>query len=91
MCSCEKVEIPKDILAYLVEHPEAQDTLEGIIEWWVLDQEIKRQSAEVKEAIDHLVSECLLIEKQGADSRIHYRANRRKMKRIKTMIKQRSR
>jgi hypothetical protein len=29
-----KAQISNEILAYLVEYPQAQDTLEGIVEWW---------------------------------------------------------
>ncbi len=50
-CSYRKTQITYDILGYLAEHPGAQDTLEGIIEWWLLEQEIKRQTGKVKEAL----------------------------------------
>jgi hypothetical protein len=29
------------ILAYLAEHPQAMDTIEGIAEWWVRRQEVR--------------------------------------------------
>jgi predicted transcriptional regulator len=87
MCFSERTQILREILSYLVEYPDAQDTVEGIVEWWVLDQEIKRHVSEVKEALTKLVSEGLLIEKQGPDSRTHYLVNRRRLKRIKDMIK----
>jgi hypothetical protein len=30
-----KTEIAREILAYLLDHPDAQDTLDGISQWWV--------------------------------------------------------
>lgn len=67
--------IADEILAYLVEHPNARDTLEGIVQWWLLEQEIKKWTAEVKAALAGLVGEGLVIEERGADTRVHYRLN----------------
>jgi len=36
-------DISLKILAYLLNNPNAQDTLEGISEWWLLDQDIKNE------------------------------------------------
>jgi len=30
----------REILAYLADHPDAQDTLAGIFEWWLLERKI---------------------------------------------------
>lgn len=64
-----------EILAYLVEHPNARDALEGIVQWWLLEQEIKRWTAEVKAALAGLVDEGLVIEEEGVDAKLHYRLN----------------
>lgn len=82
-----KSQIAYDILGYLVEHPDAQDTLEGIVEWWLLEQQIKRQTAKVRKALAELVSKRLILERQGKDSRTHYRINRRKLKEIRMLVK----
>lgn len=75
-----------DILAYLNEHEGAQDTLEGIAEWWLLEQEIMRVVRLVEEALDELVERGLVIAHTGADSQTHYRINKRKTKEIKELI-----
>lgn len=86
-CSHGKSQITYDILGYLAEHPEAQDTVEGIIEWWLLEQQITRQTSKVREALAELVSKGLILERKGEDSRTHYRINQRKYKEIRVLLK----
>jgi hypothetical protein len=69
-------------------HPKAQDTLEGIVEWWLLEQEIRRSTALVNAALSELISQGLVLEHRGKDGRIHYRINRRKVARIRALLKQ---
>ena len=83
-----KSQIAYQILAYLVEHPDAQDTLEGIVEWWLLDRQIRFHTARVKQAISELVAERLILENKGSDSKTHYRINRAKSKEIKEFFRQ---
>jgi hypothetical protein len=59
-----------EILAYLVDHPEAQDTVEGIVAWWVLEQRLKRQTSRVKEALAELVAGESVIARRRRDARI---------------------
>jgi hypothetical protein len=75
------------ILTYLVEHPEAQDTLEGIVEWWLLERAIKFQEAAVSKAIAELVTKGLVIGQKGYDSKIHYRVNQSRFEEIKKLVK----
>jgi hypothetical protein len=85
-CITGELKIAHEILAYLVENPDAQDTLEGIIQWWLLEQRIKRQTTNVKEALAELVAQGLIIERQGRDSRTHYRINRRRRGEIRALL-----
>lgn len=79
--------MPFEILAYLAENPLAQDTVEGVVEWWLLDRRIKDHTAEVKEALHDLVSRGLVLERRGKDARSYYRVNRRKLREISKIIK----
>ena len=63
----------RQILDYLAEHPAAQDTLRGIVEWWILKQKIARTTAEVEAALARLVASGKLSVTTGADGRMHYR------------------
>lgn len=83
----DEFEIAYHILAYLHAHPDAQDTLEGIVEWWLLEQKIARQTEIVKNALADLSDRGLIVSKIGADSRIHYSIERRKKKEIEALLK----
>lgn len=87
--TAEKLPVAREILAYLAEHPDAQDTVEGIVEWWLLEQKIKRHTAQVKEALAELVAKGLVLERKGKDARIHYRVNRRKSGEIRALLRER--
>ena len=67
------------ILAYLAENPNAQDTVEGIVEWWLLEEEIKHRQAEVKRALSELVDKGLVLERTGQDQRTRYQLNQERL------------
>jgi Fe2+ or Zn2+ uptake regulation protein len=77
MCQVEKTYIARNVLAYLSEHGDARDTLEGIVEWWLVEQRIIEQTAAVREVLDELVAGGLLHKSEGADSRTFYHVKRR--------------
>lgn len=83
----EPAEIAQEVLAYLAEHPRAQDTLEGIVQWWLLEQEIRRGTAQVQAALAELVARGLALERQGKDGRTYYRINRRRLAQIRELLK----
>jgi len=60
------------ILDYLSDNPDAGDTFEGIMEWWLLTQSIKFEMQTVSAAIASLVAEGLIVEQKGLDSRSIY-------------------
>ena len=84
----DESKIGNEILAYLVDHPKAQDTLEGIVEWWLLEREIRFETTRVKEALSDLVARGLILEKKGSNSQIHYRLNQSKYKELQQLLKQ---
>lgn len=65
--------VAKAILDYLRKHPEAQDTLAGIDQWWLPRQDVKSRTATIKEALNELVTAGLISEHEGKDAQISYR------------------
>lgn len=82
----KKPEIAREILAYLIEHPDAQDTLEGIIQWWLLERKIKYESEMVKEILSELVNKGLLIEQRNSTSGVRYRINSNRFREIQAIL-----
>lgn len=79
-----------DILAYLSEHPDAQDTLQGIVEWWLLEQEIKSRISQVERALAELIDKGFVLESKRGESETRYRINRRKSKQVKTLLRRKA-
>lgn len=79
-----------EILAYLVSQPKAEDTLEGIAEWWLLEQRVADAVAEVNKALAELKSTQLILARQRQDGRTHYRLNPKKAEEVKMMLKENS-
>jgi hypothetical protein len=75
-----------EILAHLCEHPSAQDTLEGIVEWWLLEQKIRQLITETRAALRELVAERLVLTRQGSEGHTYYRVNRSKLRAIRTLL-----
>ena len=48
------------IKQYLNEHPQAADTLEGIVHWWLLRQRYERAVSLVDDALELLVQQGVL-------------------------------
>jgi len=59
--------IASDIARYLEDRPNAADTLDGITKWWLLRQRIEESDALVREALDHLISESVVVRKRNLD------------------------
>ena len=60
-----------DILAYLNAHPQASDSLEGIVSWW-LPAQFGGARHSVQDSLDRLVSEGLVERTRLADGTIVY-------------------
>jgi len=87
-CTTEKSEIARDVLGYLTDNPEAQDTLEGIVEWWLLEKKIESRISNVREALAALAAAGLILERKGPDSRVRYLINSQRQEEIRALLKE---
>ncbi len=82
MTGDEKTRLRRQILSYLLHHPDAQDTVDGIRQWWLLDELIRTSLQEVEAALSCLVEEGWLMRVRRIDSTECYKVNERKREEI---------
>ena len=63
-----------EILLHLENQPHAQDTLDGLLEWWLLRNRMVKVS-EVKGALRKLVEDDWLLVRRTMQGRVLYRLN----------------
>jgi hypothetical protein len=66
-----------EILDYLARQPGAQDTIDGILHWWVLDAYIQKWAPKIAKTVEQLVERGFLEEKQSPDGKIFYHVSPR--------------
>ena len=81
-------QVARAILDYLHQHPDAQDTLGGIAEWWLADDKVKTRTVTIKEALDELIENGFVLAHKGKDLQIRYRMNEQRLHDIETLLKQ---
>jgi len=82
----EQREVRYHILAYLCDNPDAGDTFDGIVEWWLLHQRIRFETRNISDVVRKLVAEELILEDEGPDSRVTYRINEVREEDINSMV-----
>ncbi len=87
----ERRQVALEILAYIANHPEAKDGLDGIVEWWILEQRIMVQTTIVKAAVWALVEEGLLLMERNNGSGLTYAVNPERLDEIREMVQNSSR
>jgi hypothetical protein len=66
-----------EILDYLAGHPDAQDTIDGILHWWVLDAYIRNWAPKIAKTVAQLVERGFLEEKLSSDGKVFYHVSPR--------------
>ncbi len=61
-----------EIMEYLARHPDAQDTLDGIVQWWGLEQRRRESTPQITETIAQLVELGCLAPRKARDGTILY-------------------
>lgn len=77
--------ISYEIMRYFVQNPDAADTLEGIIDWWLIEQKIKYELNIVVDSLKELVDRGYVIPVR-ASNKIYYRINKNKYDEIKEIV-----
>jgi hypothetical protein len=65
----------REVLECLARFPQREDTLQGITQWWLMENRVDWAVAEVQAALDELVGRGFVIAWPAADGQTRYRAN----------------
>ncbi len=84
--SVEESRLAQAILQYLLQHPDAKDTREGIATWWVRRQQIRETAHKVSRALELLVARDLITECRGPDQRLYYRLSQKQRDNIASSV-----
>ncbi|MEO5829108.1 MAG: hypothetical protein ABIQ36_00910 [Rhodanobacter sp.] len=71
-------EVRCSVLAYLRSHPQAADTLHGIVNWWLPRQRLETGRQRIEHVLGELVNAGLLRRDQLPDGEVLYALERRR-------------
>jgi hypothetical protein len=74
------------ILAHLARNPTAEDTVDGILQWWLAQEEIRFRMQEVEAALAELTGWGIVTVTMGEDLRVRYRINPDEYEDIQSML-----
>jgi hypothetical protein len=81
-----KRRVERLILSYLVRNPNAEDTVDGILQWWLVQEEIRFRMQEIEAALASLGARGFVTPRMGEDSRVRYRINRNEYDKIQSVL-----
>lgn len=75
-----------EVLRYMIEHPDAKDTIEGILKWWLPEGRGEPRKEEVQEALNFLVSKGWLTKREISSEETVYGLNKKHLEEIKAFL-----
>ena len=79
-------EIIRQILAYVIVHPQAKDTLEGISKWWGPKGHMESSIAEIQDGLNFLVARGWMRERVVTPTPKIYGMNKGRLAQIKAFL-----
>ncbi len=76
----------REVLTYLKDRPDAQDTLEGIARWWLLERDVEREVTKVEEALRQLADADLLEIHETVAHSARYALNRERFEQVRDLL-----
>jgi hypothetical protein len=82
--------LTRELFTCWLQNPGRFGTVESIVEWWLLEQQIRETTVEVRALLEHLVATGLVETWVEADGRTYYRMNRDKENEVRAWVKSKS-
>jgi hypothetical protein len=70
------VEVTEEVLSYLDRHPDAADSLDGIVQWWLPRQRYEIERERIEAVLEVLVKKGLLVKSRLVDGTVVYARRR---------------
>ena len=77
----------REILYYLTENPDAMDTVQGILNWWMPKGYRRQGGKEIQVALDSLVYRGWLMPRPYNNGHPVYGVNKARLKQIKEFLR----
>jgi hypothetical protein len=78
----------REILRYCIKHPDAKDTIDGILKWWLPGGNAEWGKEEVQRALDFLTAKGWLTKRETTPAKDLYGINRDQLDEIKIFLSQ---
>lgn len=78
--------IRRAILSHLLAHPQAEDDLRGIAEWWALEHCVRSRVAQVAAVLGRLVRQGLVLSRDHAATGTRYRLNHDRLAEVRAAV-----
>jgi hypothetical protein len=82
----DQQELARRILRYCVAYPDAKDTVEGILKWWLPAGSAEAGQQEVQDVLDALAARRWLIKRQITPNRTIYGLRKESLEEIKDYL-----
>jgi hypothetical protein len=80
--------LSRQMLLYLVDHPDAKDTAEGILKWWIPAQGGDQDQELVQETLNELVARGWVARRKTATSEVIYGLSKERLPQIREFLNQ---
>ena len=76
----------RHILQYLTTHPDAKDTLRGVLQWWLPREPAGWEEKDVQEALEALVAKGWVTQRRLPSAQILYGLNQTKREEVRAFL-----
>jgi hypothetical protein len=76
----------RELLQCFARFPQRHDTLQGITQWWLLENRIEWAVIEVQAALDELVARDLVVAWRTTDGQTRYKVNPAHLPEIQALV-----
>jgi hypothetical protein len=76
------------VLQYFIDHPDAKDTMQGILHWWLPGGIVAWEEEAVEEALNALVARGWVTRRQTISAQQLYGVNKAKLEEIKMFLRE---